>query len=242
MAIVQWGLPVLSGLCWLMWGRMRPACPLGPSNLFLAGAAAGWLWAAYAGGFSRYARAHGLLAAWVIGLLWLYPLSTALLPTLIPSGGAGLDAAFGAVHMLVLAAAGLWHRARAAAVPDTQRLHWEGVDVDLATRMVKPTDSTRSTWQPAACAAVVALVLYASLRGSLSASVQAAVAASGMHVLATWLYAGALGRVFGQALRLWQLERLRPGAPFAHAAITDMQVWRRSSWLYRFAAPRPPAP
>ncbi len=234
MAIVQWGLPIMGGLCWTMWARLRPDVPFGPTVFFVMASAAGWVWAVYAGGVSRYGSVHGLVAPWVIAILWLYPLSTALVPNLVPEGGWVLDAAFAAAHALTLAIAGVWHRSRAPLLPQARALQWDGAVIDLARRTITPAKSHSAWWGPALAASLLSIPVYASLRAALSVPEQVALAASVMNLLATWLYVGTMGRVFGQALCLASIERTQPGDRFAHASLREMEGWRRSSWLYRY--------
>jgi hypothetical protein len=216
-----------------MWARLRPDLPFAPSWLFLLSATAGWVWGAYAGGMSRFGSVHGLVAPWVIAILWLYPMSTAFLPKLVPGGGWVLDVAFAAVHVISLAAAGIWHRSRARLLLETRSLRWDGVVVDTVRRTITPASSDSSWWGPALGAAALSVPLYTSLRAALSVPEQVALAASGANILATWLYVGTMGRVFGQALRLVSIERTQPGSKFVHASLREIEGWRSSSWLYR---------
>ena len=238
MATVQWGLPLLAAFSWLMWCELRTG--LGGLVGAIVGTAAAviaWCWAVYAGGISSFGSAHGLAAPPLMALLWIWPLSTALLPRVLPGYNSGYDWACALVHLAVAAAAAAWHRACAGlgTADDTGVLQWPALTVDVTRRRLRAKSMSGQTWwQAPAAGSALAVICYGLMGTWVGWSARAVCAAAAMNALALALYLGPLGRTFGQAWRLRQFEQQLAGKRFMHNGAVDLSAWRAAHGLYRY--------
>ncbi len=238
MWVAQWGSSALVAALWWVFVRMRSPDPVMAGYAAVAGGALAFAWFGWVAWRSTFGSLHGLLAPPILAAMFFWPGSQAMLPATGLGRGQVLaaDGVTFFLHFLALGIAAAWHWRRTAAtgqVGDAD-LHWSGVDVSVRKRLLRPAwGAGKFDWVSPSLAAAAGIPAYALLKSMLEMPARSAAVAVLFTTVSAWFYFRFMGRMWGQAFRLRELEKKEPGARFVHQRYAWLQGERDKRFLGR---------